>query len=202
MAGAHLSSYFSWTPVGQWPSPEGLVGADAFLLIDSLLFPALWNLFLMLLPFFPAPLKTSPLFSEVIVFLTWKALQWAKCIIIFSGIKNKAKTNIQKPKNQNKQKTPPMEDEFSPCSATWKLPSSSFPFFPKPRVSLRQGKMELAAPRNYAWSSPGPSCGSDKSIPVHSSLLVLGIWSFRVDWPLGVAYGVEKLSGKGQWILV
>lgn len=54
MAGAHLSSYLSLTPVGQWPSPEGFVRADVFLLIDSVGFLALLNLFLILLAS-PAP---------------------------------------------------------------------------------------------------------------------------------------------------
>lgn len=70
-----------------------------------------------------------------------------------------------------------MENVFSLCAATlgMKRKTASFfllPFLAKPRVSLGQGKMELAALRDYALSceqqsgkgyphpSPGPFCGS------------------------------------------
>lgn len=65
---------------------------------------------------------------------------------------------------------------------------SSFPFLPRPGVSLGKRKIESSALRSYALNSsqekaapsPIPFIGSDVSTPVCSLWPLLGILSFRV----------------------
>lgn len=60
--------------------------------------------------------RPSLWFAEVIVFLTGKALQWAKCIIILSGIIKKETWASN-------------GDEFSPCTATLGTKRKTTSFF-------------------------------------------------------------------------
>ena len=144
MAGAYLFSYSSLSggPVAKprRPCRHWHVFTNWFCLtscfVESLPDPLD---FLFLFPWRP-----SLLFSEVIVSLTGKALQWARCIITLNGRKKKTLESA-------------VENEFSLCPVTLGVErkTSSFillPFSSKPRVILGKGKIGLAALRNFAWS--------------------------------------------------
>lgn len=144
--------------MGQWPS-QGLVGTDMLLLINSASFPALWNLFLILLAFFPALLKALPL------------VRWSHCIPNMKGTSVSQMCNYIKWNNNNNNKKGNLSLQWRcvfsvHCNLGHKeedcflLPP---PFPSKPRVSLGQGKMELAALRTMLGAV---ASGQEKAAPV------------------------------------
>lgn len=160
--------------MGQWPS-QGLVGTDMLLPINSAWFPALWNLFLILSAFPLLFWRPSLWFAEVIVFLTWKALQWAKCVIILSGIIKKEAWASN-------------GDEFSPCTATLGTKRKTASFFLLPFLLSQESAWVTG---KWSWL-PWGRCSelwpvARKRLPQSWSFLqkcvstaCVGAWSLRM----------------------
>ena len=98
-----------------------------------------------------------------------------------------------------------MKNEFTLCTATLGMKRKTaffflLPLFPKPRLSLGQGEMELAAHGDCALSCdqhPGKGCPRYWPVLWKCVLHCLFWVSDRSGWN-GTMYGVERLCGKVQ----
>lgn len=147
-----------------------------------------------LLAFISAPLKALP------------SVLWSHCLPDMKGTSVGQKHNYIK-WNWKRKSEPPMENEFTLCTATLGLKRKTaffflLPFFPNQESACVKGKWNRLPMGTVLWAvnssqekaapGAGPSCGG---VFLTASL---GMWLFRVEWPLGTMSGVEGLSGKAQ----